>query len=333
MHKKYLHWLFISLVLLIVLIVSIIISLSFGEISFSFTDIFSVLKNSDNDLKYTILTKIRLPRIILGLAVGGALSLSGTILQGIYRNPLVEPYTLGISGGAALGVSLVITTNSQNLVQSLTLPLAGFSGSVTVLFFIWIFSMRKGNIHTNNMLLTGVMISFIASSLMMLMMAVASKESLHGIIFWTMGSLDEPDIRLIKITMISALAGLILSYFFARDLNAFRLGKEKAMQMGIHSERSIRLLFITASLLTGVSVAVAGIIGFIGLIVPHIMRRITGNDYRILLLSSFLGGGAFLVLSDTLARTVISPNELPVGVITGIAGGITFMFVLSKTKK
>ncbi len=320
----------IILFLLLFLLFSFIVSIIFGEVSFSLHDILDILKSGEGNLKYAILMKIRLPRIILGIAVGGSLSLSGAILQGIYRNPLVEPYTLGISGGAALAVSLVIVLGLQTFASALALPLAGFAGSIAVIFFVYVFSVQRANLQSNNMLLTGVMISFIASSLMMLLMAVASNESLRSIIFWTMGSLDEPNVLLIKVAFWASLSGLFFSYFFARDLNALRLGEEKAIHLGVNSTKAIRFLFIIASLLTGISVAVAGIIGFVGLIIPHIMRLFAGNDYRILLLSSFLGGAGFLVLSDTLARTIISPNELPVGVITGIVGGLAFMLILRK---
>lgn len=320
----------IILILLLFLLFSVIVAIVFGEVTFSLHELIDILKSGEGNLKYAILTKIRLPRIVLGIAVGGSLSLSGAILQGIYRNPLVEPYTLGISGGAALAVSFVIVLGLQTLVASLALPLAGFLGSMAVVFFVYVFSVKRGKLQSNNMLLTGVMISFIASSLMMLLMAIASNERLRNIVFWTMGSLDEPNLFLVKIAFWSSLSGLFLSYIFARDLNALRLGEEKAVHLGVNSTQSIRFLFIIASLLTGISVAVAGIIGFVGLIIPHIMRLFAGNDYRVLLLNSFLGGAGFLVLSDTLARTIISPNELPVGVITGIVGGLAFMIILRK---
>jgi len=180
-------------------------------------------------------------------------------------------------------------------------------------------------------LLTGVMISFIASSAMMLLMATTSSENLHGIIFWIMGSLDEPDMSLIYITLIIALGSLVVSYLFVQPLNALRLGEEKAKHLGVNTDTAIKLIFLVASLLAGVSVAVAGVIGFVGLIIPHLMRLLVGSDYRILLISSFLSGSIFLVISDVIARTIISPNELPIGVITGIAGGIAFLLMMSRT--
>ena len=174
------------------------------------------------------------------------------------------------------------------------------------------------------------MISFISSSIIMLIMAITRAENLHGIVFWIMGSLEEPDIFLVKMTFLVSILGLLISYIFSLDLNAFSCGEEEAHHLGIDVEKTKRLLFILASLLTGVCVSVAGIIGFVGLLVPHLMRMLVGEDHRILLLASYLCGAGFLIFSDTLARTVISPLELPVGVITGVIGGSLFIYVLTK---
>ncbi len=322
-------WLLFTILLMFILTGAILLSLSVGEITIPLWDIPGILENGQS-IEYTILQKIRFPRILLGLAVGGSLSLAGVCLQGIYRNPLVEPYTLGISGGAALGVALVIIFGLHRAMGSFMLPFFGFIGSLVIIVLIYTLSSRGGRIHMQRMLLIGVMISFIMSSVMMFLMAITSAENLHGIIFWMMGSLDEPNLTLIQVAFGVSVAGLILSYFFARPLNALRLGEAKARHLGINTEISLRALFIMASLLTGISVAVAGVIGFVGLIIPHLARLIVGTDYRILLISSFLGGGAFVILSDLLARTVIAPNELPIGVITGIIGGTVFVVVLSR---
>jgi iron complex transport system permease protein len=282
-------------------------------------------------MEYTILSQIRIPRVMLGIAVGGSLSLAGILLQGIYRNPLVEPYTMGISGGASLGVAFVIVFSLHQVLGSFMLPLAGFIGSFLIIFLVYTISTRSGRINIQTMLLTGVMISFIASSSMMFLMAITSSENLYGIIFWIMGSLDEPDMSLIYITLIVSIASLLVSYLFVQPLNALRLGEEKAKHLGINTDVAIKLLFLLASLLAGVCVAVAGVIGFVGLIIPHLMRMLVGSDYRILLVSSFLSGSIFLVLCDVIARTIISPNELPIGVITGIVGGIVFLLMMSRS--
>ncbi|MFA5329688.1 MAG: iron ABC transporter permease [Prolixibacteraceae bacterium] len=331
MQKKYLRWSFYLAGLLVLLVVSVVLSLSVGEITLGFSDIFRMLRESHDSTEYTILSQIRFPRILLGIAVGGSLSLSGVLLQGVYRNPLVEPYTLGISGGASLGVAFAIVFGLHQFVGSFILPISGFTGAFLMIFLVYSISSRNGRINIQSMLLTGVMISFIASSSMMLLMAITSSENLHGIIFWIMGSLDEPDMSLIYLTLGLALATLFASYLFVQPLNALRLGEEKAKHLGINTDTTIKLLFLLASLLAGVCVAVAGVIGFVGLIIPHLMRLLVGSDYRILLISSFLSGSVFLVLSDVIARTIISPNELPIGVITGIVGGLVFLLMMSRS--
>jgi len=331
MQSKYLRWLVYLAGLIILLIASVFLSLSIGEMNLGVSDIFRVLREGNDSMEYTILSQIRIPRVLLGIAVGGALSLSGILLQGVYRNPLVEPYTLGISGGASLGVAFAIVFGLHQLVGSFVLPVAGFGGSFLIIFLVYTISTRSGRINIQSMLLTGVMISFIASSSMMLLMAITSSENLHGIVFWIMGSLDEPDMFLIYITLIMAIVSLAASYLFVQPLNALRLGEEKAKHLGINTDTTIKLLFLLASLLAGVCVAVAGVIGFVGLIIPHLMRMLVGSDYRILFVSSFLSGSIFLVLSDVIARTIISPNELPIGVITGIVGGIVFLVMMSRS--
>ena len=331
MNKKHIRWAFYLAGLVVLLITSVILSLSVGELNLGFSDIFRILSQGNESMEYTILSQIRFPRVLLGIAVGGALSLSGVLLQGVYRNPLVEPYTLGISGGASLGVAFAIVFGLHQLIGSFVLPISGFTGAFLIIFLVYSISSRNGRINIQSMLLTGVMVSFIASSSMMLLMSITNSENLHGIIFWIMGSLDEPDMSLIYMTLVLAFVSLIASYLFVQPLNALRLGEEKAKHLGINTDTTIKLLFLLASLLAGVCVAVAGVIGFVGLIIPHLMRLLLGSDYRILLVSSFLSGSIFLVLSDVIARTIISPNELPIGVITGIVGGVVFLLMMSRS--
>ncbi len=330
MRKKAVQWVFWILVLLGFLLVVGIFSLGCGSAGISLRKIISIILAGKGTTEYSILFDIRLPRIILGFAVGGALSLAGVILQGMFRNPLVEPYTLGISGGAAIGVCLSIVLGLNRIVGTLSFPLSGFVGALLVILLIYSLSIKKGILRIQGLLLTGVMISFVASSLIMLLMAISHTEDLHGILFWIMGSLEEPSWFLIKLMVLVSVFLLFISYLFCFDLNALFLGEEEALHLGINIERTKRLLFIIASLLTGCSVSVAGIIGFVGLIVPHFVRMFVGTDHRILLITSFLTGGIFLIFCDTLARTIISPLELPVGVITGILGGSVFIYVLTK---
>ena len=330
MQKKYIKWILFIAALLLLLVISVVISLSSGEVKISWALLPEIFSDKTS-IEYTVLTKIRLPRIILAIAVGGGLSLSGAILQGIYRNPLVEPYTLGISGGAALGVAIAIVFGFH-AASFIILPISGFIGAMITLFLVYFLSVKKGGLSVNSMLLIGVMVSFVASSAMMFLMSITTTDNLQSIVFWVMGSLDESNILLIKITFYSSFAGLILTYFFAQPLNALRLGEMRAKHLGINTKVTVKLLFLVASLLTGIAVSVAGVIGFVGLVIPHLVRLIIGNDYRILIGGSFIGGAIFLILGDTIARTIISPNELPIGVITGFVGGLVFIVVLSRSK-
>ncbi len=334
MNKRLVRWTMWVIALSVILLAVGIYSLSVGASKVPPQEIFSlILGGNQQTTNYSILFQIRLPRIILGFAVGSALSIAGVILQGMFRNPLVEPYTLGISGGAALGVCLSIALKLTRSLGIMSIPLAGFLGALAVVFLVYFLSAKKGILKIHGLLLSGVMISFICSSLIMFIMSIMRMEDLHGIIFWTMGSLDQPRWVLIKSVVIVSFLGLILAYCFCKELNAFSLGEEEALHLGINTQRTKKILFLLASLLTGASVAVAGIIGFVGLVIPHFMRLFVGSDHRILLIAAYLAGAGFLIACDTLARTIISPLELPVGVITGILGGSIFIYALCRRER
>jgi iron complex transport system permease protein len=330
MRKPLLKWGIPVLVLLVILVLVSIVSLSIGTTAIPLKKILSVLFQHKEGIEYNIVIDLRLPRIVLGIAVGGGLSLAGVLLQGMFRNPLVEPYTLGISGGAALAVCLNIIFGLHAVMGSISLPISGFVGATTVILMLYFLSARRAIMKIHGLLLTGVMISFIASSLIMLIMSISSIEDLQGIIFWIMGSLEEPQWNLIYLVLAVSLGGLVISYFFSVRLNALIIGEDEARHLGINIESTKRFIFVLASLITGFCVSVTGLISFVGLVVPHFVRMVVGQDHRVLLVSSFLSGAIFLVVCDTAARTVISPMELPVGVITGILGGTVFVYALTK---
>ncbi len=307
----------------LLLIISILIALATGPSSISISEIFSPDARSG-----AILFRIRLPRIMLGISAGASLSIAGVILQALFRNPLVEPYTLGLSGGASLGVALGLLLRLNYSIGTISYPLCGFAGALIVILLLYAASLRRGVLRLQGLLLTGVMISFICSSVLMLIMALSRIEDLHGIIYWMMGSLDETDWSLVLLSMSVAILCFLLLFFKGIELNALLLGEEEAHHLGINIESLKKGLFIIASILTGVTVSITGIIGFVGLVVPHILRYLIGSDHRFLIPGAFLGGGLFLLLSDTIARILISPLELPVGVITGIAGGGLFIYIL-----
>ncbi|MCG8684101.1 MAG: iron ABC transporter permease [Desulfobacterales bacterium] len=333
MPHKVKSWLLIISGLAVLVVVSGVLALCTGSAGIPAAKIPGILIQGPGSSEYSILMHIRLPRIFLGMAVGGSLSLAGTLLQGMFRNPLVEPYTLGISGGASLGVCINILFKFYAVLGIISYPLFGFAGASLVIFLVYSLNRSSHHVRSNRMLLTGVMISYVASSLVMLLMALAQSDDLQNIVLWIMGSLDETNTALIRTACMGSLSGLVISYLFCMDLNALALGDEEAANLGINTARSKKILFIVASFLTGLSVSVAGIIMFVGLIVPHFIRMITGPDHRILLGGSFLAGAAFLTLSDVIARTIIAPLELPVGVITGIIGGVIFIWALARNGK
>lgn len=280
-------------------------------------------------MEYRVVRYIRLPRTLLALSVGGSLSLAGCLLQGVFRNPLVEPYTLGLSGGASLGVALTILLGPVAL-RELSLPLGGFAGAATVILLIYMLSLRKRDFSVEKMLLIGVMISFVTSSAVLFLEAVAHPDQLRMIVLWSMGSLSqsEPGMVYGMTAMSAVLLGVCL--LFSTPLNALRLGLKGAAHLGVDTRRVVRYLLVIASVAAGCSIAAAGVIGFVGLVIPHAMRLLMGDDYRIVLPASFLSGGLFLLLCDMVARTIIAPNELPVGVITGLIGGVLFILLLTR---
>jgi len=323
-------WLGWVLFLTALLVIVALFSLGVGAVHIPLQKVLILLTKGKGTPEYTILFAMRLPRILLGLAVGGGLAIAGVMLQGMFRNPLVEPYTLGISGGAALGVAVTIVTGGVGCLGLASLPISGFLGAAGIMAAVYCLSTRGGAMRLSRLLLIGVMMSFIASSLIMLIMAITRTEDLHGIIFWIMGSLEEPDTSLIRAMLFISLGGLIVSLLFSVDLNAFSLGEEEAFHLGVPVERLKKILFLLASFITGCCVSVTGIIGFVGLVIPHLMRLLVGGDHRILIPTSYLAGAIFLILCDTLARVAMAPVELPVGVITGLVGGALFIYALSR---
>jgi len=324
MNKRAVRWVLWIVFLSGILAGAAVLSLYVGAVNISFKKMFSSVIRGGTGVEGTIFFHIRLPRVLLAVICGGGLSVAGVVFQALFRNPLVEPYTLGVSGGAALAVALCIIPGWY-----LILPAAGFIGALISILLVYLVSIKYKRWDMNVVLLTGVMFSFVTSSCIMLVMALSRTEQLHGIIFWIMGSLAESGWKIITVVWVITMIAVLITYFFSYSLNAISLGEEEALHLGVNVELVKKILFLLASLITGCLVAVTGIIGFIGLVVPHIVRMVVGRDHRILLPAAFLGGGIFLLISDTIARVVIAPRELPVGVVTGIIGGIVFIYFLA----
>jgi iron complex transport system permease protein len=282
---------------------------------------------SDLDpVERVILLEIRLPRVLLTGLVGMALAVSGVVFQALLRNPLAEPFVLGLSGGAAVGALLSIALGFS--VLPWVTPLAAFVGAVLTVLMVFAIAGARGRINTTTILLTGVIINAFFTSMIMLILTLSAEQKLHHMLFWLYGDLTSA--RFHEVLMLAPLAVLVLGIVFlhARGLNLLVTGEETALQLGIPVEQYKWVLFGVTSLLIGAVVSVSGIIGFVGLIVPHLVRMALGPDHRLLLPLSALWGGIFLVLADTAARLVLAPSEVPVGVVTAALGAPFFIILL-----
>ncbi len=329
--------LFLSTVLGVVLGLVILLSLTMGSVKVKFYSSMMIffrsilgLEGGGTETEQAIILSLRVPRALLAGLVGAGLSVSGATFQALLRNPLADPYILGVSSGAAVGAIVAIWVGLG--VLSIGLPLVSFVGALLTILVVFYFGRQNGKIHPNTLLLAGVITSSFLSALIMFFLSISQKEELHTIIFWLMGDFSFSDYRAIRIIFPYLLCGLFFLYLLARQLNLILSGEEYALQSGVNVERLRLLSYLLASLVTAASVSVCGLIGFVGLIVPHSVRLLFGPDHRLLLPASALVGASFLIASDTIARTLLAPTELPVGVITAAFGGPFFIYLL-KTRK
>lgn len=289
------------------------------------------LDNVDSAAK-TIIFKIRLPRVLLGVVVGASLAVAGVIFQGIFANSLADPYIIGISSGAALGATLALMLGvGAGFFGFLAVPALAFIGAVMTVLLVYNIAKVRGEISASGLLLSGVAVGIFFSAATSLIM-VTSSTDLQGAIFWLMGGFSGRSWLHLFVVSVFLLFGLLIALIFARDLNLLVLGDERANQLGVNVDSSKRILIIAASLITAAAVSVSGLIGFVGLIVPHLMRLIIGAEHRRLIIGSALLGALFLVLADTISRVVIAPSEIPVGITTAMFGAPFFLFLLRRRK-
>jgi iron complex transport system permease protein len=255
-----------------------------------------------------------------------ALTVSGVVLQALLRNPLAEPFILGLSSGAAVGALLAIALGVGML--HLTTPMASFAGAMLTVTLVFAISGSGGRLHTTTILLTGVIINAFFTSIIMLILTISTEQKLQHMLFWLYGDLTSAEYRHVLMVVPVAAIALAVILGHSRVLNLLVVGEETAMQLGVSTETHKWLLFIVTSLLTGAMVSVSGIIGFVGLIVPHLVRMGFGPDHRLLLPLSAVCGGIFLILADTTARVVLAPSEVPVGVVTAALGAPFFILLL-----
>lgn len=276
-----------------------------------------------------ILLSVRLPRIAVAALMGGALGASGAVLQGMLRNPLADPYILGLSSGAALMAAAGIVAG-LTVLGELTIPLMAFAGAMATGLLVGMMGWRRGGIWPERLLLAGIGVGFMLSAMLMLLMSVSSSEGLRRAILWIFGDLGMSDWSLIPYGALLIGLGLIIALRRANALNTLMLGDDLSHSLGFSPRKETALLFVAVGLMTAASVALGGMVGFIGLLMPHIMRYLVGTDNRILIPATALGGGALLVISDFIGRTVISPVELPAGMVTALLGAPYFLYLLRR---
>ena len=299
-------------------------ALSAGELTIGFADILAALTGSDDGMYASVVRELRLPRAVAVFACGGLLAIAGALMQVLLRNPLADPYVLGISGGAAVGaLAGMLLGWSPWLVDA-----AAFGGALGAMLLVFGLAHGDGSWTQTRLLLTGVIVAAGCGAAVTLMLSLATDTRLQSMLFWLMG--DASGASRPWPALVLMVVGLVAVLPFARDLNVLARGELSARALGVRVERLRYLLYLVASLLTATAVTLVGSVGFVGLIVPHLVRFAIGNDQRVLLPASMLAGGALLTLADTAARTAVAPMQLPVGVLTALIGVPVFLFLLSR---
>ncbi len=319
----------VLLVLLGVLVMAVIGSALVGS---EHIDLGRAVRGSaEGNVDAVILFRIRLPRALMAVVVGGALAAAGTVLQALLRNPLAEPHLLGVSGGAAFGgVIALMIAGSSGALPAFLVPVGAFAGALATMLIVYRLGTVHGRLQPYTFLLAGVVCNAFTGALIMALNAVADFFQAHGILFWLMGSLQAQSYWLVVASALYLVVGVVWLVRHTREFNVLSLGEESAAQLGVHVGGTRRVAFAVSSLLVGAAVSVSGMIGFVGLIVPHVTRLLIGADYRLLLPASVLVGGTFLVLADTVARSAFGATEIPVGVVTALCGGPFFIYLLRR---
>ncbi len=314
--------------LLAALALSILASVRFGTVSLTSGEALAAILGGGDETHRAIVLQLRLPRALLAVLVGGGLALAGAVFQALLRNPLAEPYILGISGGAAGGAVLVLALGVSNA-GSWTLPLAAFAGALVAIFLVFrVASAADRSLDVRVLLLAGVVVGAFFFACISLLLAISDAPTVRTAVLWMMGSLYGATWRGVAMAAAYTIPSAIVLLGLARALNLMAIGEETASYLGVNVEQIKRVAFAVASLVTAAGVAVAGVIGFVGLIVPHGIRMLVGSDHRVLLPLSFLAGAAFLAFADVAARMALAPGEIPIGVITALVGVPLFLFLL-----
>ncbi len=301
-------------------------ALAIGSVTIAPSELWQVVQGEGSTLHRTLVFELRLPRTLAAFATGGLLAVAGALMQVLLRNPLADPYVLGLSGGAAVGALLAMLTG----LSALLISGAAFAGAMLAMVLVFALAHGTGSWTASRLLLTGVVVAAGWGAVITLMLALTPSYKLPGMLYWLMG--DVSYARTPWPAVIVLIVAIMVVLPLARNLNVLARGPMQAAALGVSVRPLEWTIYVLASLLTATAVTTAGSIGFVGLIVPHMLRLLLGNDQRIILPASALAGGTLLVLADTLARTVIAPEQLPVGVITALLGVPTFLYLLHRSR-
>lgn len=319
------------------LLIALVAGVAFGAVGVAPSDIISAigraLAGRAGGMADTLIVEVRLPRVLLAVVVGASLAGAGAIYQALFRNPLADPYILGVSSGAGLGamLALLLTAQATGLRFGIV-PLAAFVGALGTVALVVRLATWRGGLDAASLLLAGVAVSYTLAALTSFLMVFA-REQMSAVVFWMMGGLQGASWEHLAMTAPMAALGALASLMLSRELNLMLLGDERAGHLGLPVPRFKLLALGIASLLTSAAVAVAGLVGFIGLMVPHTVRLIIGPDHRALLPASFLAGAVALVAADLVARVIIAPVEIPVGIVTAVLGGPFFVWLLVRGER
>jgi len=326
----------ISVLLLFLLVAAIFLGISMGPTGNGVNAVIQSLLGSLSEAKDTdsmtaaIIWQIRFPRALLAALVGATLSLGGLVFQALLRNPLAEPYILGISGGSAIGAIIGILIGFSGFPG---VSITAFAGSMTTLFFILAMSSGQTILKKDSLLLAGVMLNAFCSAVIMFLISLTQDSRLHNIMFWLMGDLSMTDILQVGILAMMLFPCFVIIFWYSNSMNLLLLGKELALTMGVSIKAVTITLLVVTSFMVSITVSQCGLIGFVGLVIPHLLRLFFGPDHRVLVPACILGGGAYMVFCDLLARVLPGQGEMPVGVITALIGAPLFIILLNRTSE
>ncbi len=316
--------------LALLLVGALLLSVSIGPSGLAPGEAWRALLGRADGAAADIVLRVRLPRVVFAALVGASLSVSGALFQALLRNPLADPFILGVSGGAALGGILALSLGGVLGLGYAAVPPAAFAGAIGATLLLFAVAGGRGRLSPTTLLLTGVVFNAFASAAIVFLASIAGLAEGTRIFLWLIGNLSDGRFEVAAWVALFLALGLGCAVWLARDLDLLALGEEPAAQLGVEVERAKRVLLVATSLMVGAAVSVAGLVGFVGLIIPHLLRLVFGPGHRLLVPAAALGGATFLVLCDAAARTALSGGELPVGAITALAGGPLFLWLLRR---